>query len=229
MVVLEDGSTLSADHVLVTFSLGVLQNDDVIFEPALPKWKTEAIHGMSMGTYTKVYLQFPEKFWFDTEFALYADKKRGWYPVWQDLDTVEFFPGSGIVFVTVTGEFSKRIEALSDDQVEGEVLSVLQLMYPEMTIPEPEAFYFPRWFSDPLYRGSYSNWPGDLTVEDHENIRASIRNRLWFAGEATSRKYFGYLHGAYYEGQETAGLIARCIKSHSCHSPSHPVRRNPWD
>ena len=48
MVVLEDRSTLSADHVLVTFSLGVLQNDDVIFEPALPKWKTEAIHGMSM-------------------------------------------------------------------------------------------------------------------------------------------------------------------------------------
>ena len=34
--------------------------------------------------------------------ALYADKERGRYPVWQSLDHAEFFPGSGIVFVTVT-------------------------------------------------------------------------------------------------------------------------------
>jgi polyamine oxidase len=86
-VSLADGSSLSADYALVTFSLGVLQHEDVLFEPALPKWKSEAIHGMAMvsrvtrwrlfpilsnnrvlqGTYTKIYLQFPERFWFDTE------------------------------------------------------------------------------------------------------------------------------------------------------------------
>jgi polyamine oxidase len=84
-VSLSDGSSLSADYALVTFSLGVLQHDDVLFEPALPTWKSEAIHGMAMvsglfrgsvsplansrpqGIYTKIYLQFPEKFWFDTE------------------------------------------------------------------------------------------------------------------------------------------------------------------
>jgi len=66
-VSLADGTSLSADYALVTFSLGVLQHDDVLFEPALPRWKSEAIHGMVMGTYTKIYLQFPERFWFDTE------------------------------------------------------------------------------------------------------------------------------------------------------------------
>ena len=84
-VSLADGTSLSADYALVTFSLGVLQHEDVLFEPALPRWKSEAIHGMAMvsrvtrgvlpylidnrvqGTYTKIYLQFPEKFWFDTE------------------------------------------------------------------------------------------------------------------------------------------------------------------
>ena len=34
--------------------------------------------------------------------ALYADSDRGRYPVWQSLDHPNFFPGSGIVFVTVT-------------------------------------------------------------------------------------------------------------------------------
>jgi polyamine oxidase len=47
-VVLTDGRVMSADYALVTFSLGVLQYDDVLFEPALPEWKAEAIHGMSM-------------------------------------------------------------------------------------------------------------------------------------------------------------------------------------
>jgi polyamine oxidase len=34
--------------------------------------------------------------------ALYADPERGRYPVWQSLDHENFFPGSGIIFVTVT-------------------------------------------------------------------------------------------------------------------------------
>jgi hypothetical protein len=34
--------------------------------------------------------------------AIYADMERGRYPVWQSLDHVKFFPGSGLVFVTIT-------------------------------------------------------------------------------------------------------------------------------
>ena len=84
-----------------------------------------------------------------------------------------------------------RIEALPDDQVKEEVLSVLRAMYPDITIPEPDDFYFPRWHSDPLYRGSYSNWPAALVLAHHANLRAPVQQRLWFAGEATSLKYFG--------------------------------------
>ena len=40
--------TLEADYVLVSFSLGVLQHDDVAWEPKLPMWKREAIHSMNM-------------------------------------------------------------------------------------------------------------------------------------------------------------------------------------
>ncbi|KAI9511355.1 amine oxidase [Russula earlei] len=220
-VSLSDGTSLSADYVLVTFSLGVLQHNDVLFEPALPRWKSEAIHGMSMGIYTKIFLQFPEKFWFDTEFALYADHKRGWYPVWQSLDMDGFFPGSGILFVTVTGDFSKRIESLSDEVVKAEVLAVLHSMYPNTTIPEPDAFYFPRWQSDPLYRGSYSNWPSSFLKGHHTNLRATVERRLWFGGEATSFKYYGYLHGAYYEGQKMAEEIAHCVEDGGCAGLAH--------
>lgn len=126
--------------------------------------------------------------------ALYADKERGRYPVWQSLDHVNFLPGSGIVFVTVTGDYSVRVEALSDSQVKDEVLGVLQAMYPKLKIPEPTDFYFPRWHSDPLFRGSYSNWPASFFGEQSENLRANV-GRLFFAGEATSEKYYGGCSG----------------------------------
>jgi polyamine oxidase len=63
-------------------------------------------------------------------------------------------------------------------------------MFPDVTIPEPTAFFFPRWSSDPLYRGSYSNWPPTFTPRHHANLRTPL-GRLWFAGEALSEKYFG--------------------------------------
>ena len=47
-VTLADQKTLTADYALVTFSVGVLQNDDIKWEPELPDWKLEAINGMTM-------------------------------------------------------------------------------------------------------------------------------------------------------------------------------------
>ena len=47
-VSLADGRKLEADYAICTFSLGVLQHDDVIFDPPLPDWKQEAIQSMVM-------------------------------------------------------------------------------------------------------------------------------------------------------------------------------------
>lgn len=47
-VTLSDGTELEADYALVSFSLGVLQHDDVTWEPDLPAWKVEAIQSMTM-------------------------------------------------------------------------------------------------------------------------------------------------------------------------------------
>jgi polyamine oxidase len=67
-------------------------------------------------------------------------------------------------------------------------------MFPDLTVPEPTAFFFPRWSNDPLYRGSYSNWPPGFTRQHHANLRAPL-GHLWFAGEALSEKYFGMWSG----------------------------------
>ncbi|KAI5988510.1 hypothetical protein EDC04DRAFT_2992954 [Pisolithus marmoratus] len=173
------GYTLTADHVLVTFSVGVLQGTDVTFEPALPDWKREAISNIEM-----------------------ANQQKGKYPVWQSLDHPGIFPGSGIIFVTVT--------------LQQEVMEVLRRMYPNA--PDPIAIFMPFWGKDPLFRGSYSNWGASFVPQHSYNLSAPVDGHLWFAGEGTSLRYFGFLHGAYLEGQKAATNIAACINNpHDAH------------
>jgi polyamine oxidase len=158
-ITMTDGSCIEADYAICTFSLGVLQNDAVDFSPAFPYWKTEGIFSLQMGTYTKLFLQFPpaRQFWdADTQFFLYADPvEHGWYPVWQSLSGPGFLEGSGIFFVTVVDAQSYRAEAQSDDQTLAEVVTVLRKMYPDIDMPDPIAFLYPRWSLEPWAYGSY--------------------------------------------------------------------------
>lgn len=209
---LSDGECISAEHAVCTFSLGVLQNDIVDFEPRLPPWKREAIEQFQMGTYTKVFYQFNTTFWpEDVQFFLYADpEKRGYFPVWQSLSTQGFLPGSNIIFATVVEGESHRIEKQSDDQTKREGLEVLRKMFPDVDIPEPIDFMYPRWTTEPWTHGSYSNWPVGMTLEKHQNLRANV-GALWFAGEHTSAQYYGFLQGSWFEGQERGVRIAAAL------------------
>lgn len=171
-----------------------------------------------MTTYTKIFFQFPKIFWpQDTQYFLYADPlERGYYPIFQSLDAPGFLPGSAILFVTVVAEQSYRVEAQDDTTTKTQILAVLRNMFGEANVPEPTAFMYPRWSRVPWAYGSYSNWPPGTTLEMHENLRANV-GRLWFAGEATSAEYFGFLHGAYFEGQAAGEAVAECLEGNgSC-------------
>ncbi|KAL8698870.1 MAG: hypothetical protein Q9224_001653 [Gallowayella concinna] len=211
-----DGSCVQADYAICTFSVGVLQSDAITFEPELPEWKQEGIETFTMGTYTKIFLQFPpdQVFWNTSEqFFLYADpRRRGYYPIFQSLDGEGFLPGSGIIFVTVVEAQSYIVEAQDDQITKDQVLNVLRDMFGAENVPQPIAFTYPRWSLEPWAYGSYSNWPPGTTLEMHQNLRANV-GRVFFAGEATSAQYFGFLHGAWYEGQSVGRKLAGLIKA----------------
>lgn len=158
------------------------------------------------------------------QFALYANngtRQSGYYTVWQNLNAPGYVNIRGskddnILMVTVTYKESERIERMLDTDVAKEIVDVLQTMFPKINVPMPIDILVPRWRNNPLFRGSYSNWPIGMLTEHHDNMRAplpqqSAQPRLWFAGEAMSQDYYGYLHGAWIEGQKTARKIMDCI------------------
>ena len=84
-------------------------------------------------------------------------------------------------------------------------------------MPDPVEFMFPRWTRDPLFRGSFTNWGAGATVKQQMDMRKPIGGQLenekslWFNGEHTSRRFFGYLHGSYWEGRMAAAEVADCL------------------
>lgn len=117
-----NGTCITADYAICTFSIGVLQTPPadeggVAFDPPLPTWKRTAINESQMGTFTKIFLQFTTPFW-DTskQFSLYADPiRRGHYALFQNLDHPDFLPGSGIIFITLAG---RPLAWQGDDKLE---------------------------------------------------------------------------------------------------------------
>ncbi|KAI9307424.1 hypothetical protein BJ944DRAFT_255002 [Cunninghamella echinulata] len=211
-----DKDTIIADYAISTFSLGVLQHRDVKWKPEMPDWKLEGLMGFHLATYTKIFLNFPKQFWDDTQFTLYGNpNNRGLYSVWQNMNAPGYFPKGGkdnIFMVTVTQDYAYAVESMTDEEVKDELMAVLRDMYGN-DIPEPTDMKFPRWHSNPLFRGSYSNWPIGELDQHHENMRAPLKNRVFFAGEAMSKRYFGFLQGGWTTGAEIATKVNQCIKS----------------
>ena len=116
----------------------------------------------------------------------------------QNLDSE--FPNANILMVTVIDEESRRIEQQPDSETLEEIMGVLKNMFGK-DVPTAESIYVPRWVADPLFKGSYSNWPVGAEPIVFQQLQAPVQN-IHFTGEHTSHLYSGYVHGAYLQGAE---------------------------
>ncbi|XP_046576063.1 polyamine oxidase 7-like isoform X2 [Haliotis rubra] len=208
------GNIFVADFVIVTFSIGVLKSGSVTFNPPLPDWKIDNLFRVRLENYESVYLKFPDttsRFWDDTEFILYADKTRGVYPVWQNLEAEGLFPvGTNILQIVTYGEEASRISRLTARDVKDEVMTILRRVYGNVT--EPEDVFITGWKNNPLYKGSYCNMEtGAQSPRVVEAITAPV-GRIYFAGEAYSRDVSCYVTGAVQSGIVTAKKVTKCSK-----------------
>ena len=215
-----------ANRVVVTSSVGVLQaNTPELFpNPPLPQWKRKEIAKFRMGVYMKIFLVFGEQFWPDHEFLMYTDKRRGYYPEWTNMNHHKRLGKKHplkVWMVTVTGSEAKRIELLSNKEIQTEVVTVYRRFLKNASLPLPMQIVVPRWGSDPLFRGSHSLWPPSTTWKDHQKLCKPVFDSgihpdlVWFAGEHCQDNYQGNVHGALLSGNETATLLMNCLAKRS--------------
>jgi polyamine oxidase len=154
------------------------------------------------------------------QFILRGDPDvRGRFAVWQNVNAPGYFSTnttSNVIMVTAIDALAREYENLSDEDITEQAMLVLREMYGP-SIPSPTSIVVPRWTLDPLYRGSYSNWPIGVLDQHHSNLRQPVGgDRVWFTGEAMSEEAFGYVQGAWNEGAATAKAIGECLTDGVC-------------
>lgn len=93
-----------------------------------------------------------------------------------------------------------------------------------VVVPDPIQTICTKWGSDPFSYGSYSHVRVGSSGVDYDILAESVNNRLFFAGEATTRQHPATMHGAYLSGLREASRIQRVVNV-SRGYPRKPVQR----
>ncbi len=208
VITMNDGSTQSADQVLVTVPLGVLKTDAITFDPPLPQPKTTAIARLGMGLLNKLWLRFDRVFWpKEFDWHEYLSPRKGEWAEWVSLAKVKDTP---VLLGFSAADYAQALETKSDSEVVAEAMKALRTMFGS-SAPDPIAAQFTRWRSDPYALGSYSFNAVGSSNADREALAKPEAARLHFAGEALSALYPGTVHGALLSGRRAAKTIIESL------------------
>jgi len=204
--VVTDKGVETAERVVITVPLGVLQSGAISFRPELPPEKQAVIGRLGMGLFEKLALKFPRRFWPDDKHVFfYLAERQGQFPAWLNLAAYHATP---VLVAHHAGSAARMINQLTDIAFIAEALAVLRKMFGS-DIPEPEAYIRTGWEKDPFSQGSYSFQKLGCRKDDRRLLAAPVTARLFFAGEATHPDYFGTVHGAYSSGLRAAQEILK--------------------
>ncbi|CAG9863754.1 unnamed protein product [Phyllotreta striolata] len=240
-VTCEDGSVFTADHVIITCSVGVLKTTyRSLFDPALPSYKVNSIEHISMGTVNKILLRFPRKWW--------PEDTKGFSLLWTDEDRknlVNEIPSLGpvdedgrswledvfgfyvidnhprILLGWVVGKMAAEVEHCTDEDVTQGCMALLRkFVGNKYDIPTPDAILRSSWNSNPHFCGSYvySSIEQDEYNASSEDLARPIVSEkskkpvLLFAGEATSTNHYSTVNGAIETGYREADRLIEFYK-----------------
>ena len=233
VVTLADGSTHAGRQLISTLPLGVLQRKHAtMFVPPVPPAHAEALdsEGMVMGNLTHVVLQFPKDFAFPAKWAGltrwvsavaggHDTASSGQFSEWQNLNHATMIPGSNILLSFLGDPQSSYYEGQPDAMGQAAAMKALRAQNPELTIPDPVAFFLSRHGYDPLSYGAYSGFaPGwkdkyyetiltPLHANDCPSGKVRDHDRVFWAGEAMCDDLTGFTHGGRQSGIEAAAKL----------------------
>lgn len=210
---LGSGERIEADRAVVTIPVGLLRDGPFRLDPPPPAEQQKVIArlGYGAGVLAKIYLRFPHVFWPEQSkwFGRLPDApdRRGTFNTFVS-HTEE--TGLPILLSFANGHAAVRYEReQSDEEVKQAALASLRKMFGHNEVPEPEAFVFPRWLTDPWTMGGYSYPAIGSPPEDHCDHARPLGNRVFFAGEATEPVEYGTVHAALWSAEQTAETVFR--------------------
>ena len=199
--------TITGRSALITVSTGVLASGRIVFEPELPSWKTAAAREVPLGVYNKIGILL------DSASAALPDPQY-LTVMTRDHDTpfaLNVRPyGYDYVMGSIAGRSADSLErAGTDASVEFLVQHLKAVFGSGIAGCLTDHVIVTTWRGDPWTLGGYSA-PRPGQAHQREVLARPVGDRLFFAGEATTRDTFATCHGAYQTGRRAvAEIVAR--------------------
>jgi monoamine oxidase len=193
-----------AARVVVTVPLAVLKSNMIRFDPPLSTAKASAIDRLGVGTLAKIGLIFDTPFWPQSSYAfgLTGGAKSG-----ATLALTSATRGDAALTLLVGGSTGAQIEGMDEGQARAWAMAQLRAEFgPD--VPQPSAIRRTNWSGDPYALGSYACVAVGSRPDDFATLAEPVGERLFFAGEATSRNQWATAHGAYLSGLREAARIS---------------------
>ncbi len=168
----------TADKVVVSVPLKILQEGLISFEPALPNEKQQAIDSLPIWDGFKAFFEFSEKF-YDTQIGIPTIPESAGQKLYYDAsygqDTNHHILGLFTVGVPA-GEYI----GLSSEELKSKVLAELDQMYDQKASASYIRHISQNWNGEPFIRGGYlSDYADWRTVR---RLGSPVADKVYFAG-----------------------------------------------
>lgn len=214
----EAGTVLEALCVVVTASLAVLRSGRALaFDPPLPASKLAALHGIGMGLFNKVFMEFSASFWpLDVDvfgFVPPGDAPSTPHPsLVINVHRVDMH-NRFVLIGLFAGADARALERLSDEEALDAAMAPLRRAWgPPAVVARPRHFTVTRWGSDELALGTYTYLQPGGKDEDRLEYARSLEGALFFAGEGTSVDHPACVDGACETGRRVAVEVLEALK-----------------
>jgi monoamine oxidase len=206
-----DTQDLSADQVVVTVPLALLQQNVIEFCPALPTAKQTAINALKMGDVVKLHLEFQKSFW-PVEMSLFTSSQMismWWSSSYQQPERPP------LLTAFIGGPNATLLSQMTEAEAIEVGLTDLCRLFGDDALRQ--TYVRGRriaWSHDPWARGGYSFVPPGAFGARHV-LEEQIDNVLFFAGEATvTHSNPSTVHGAIDSGLRVAqAILANYIRA----------------
>lgn len=227
-VTIKTSDKKSVDYHFCIVTVPVGEVNKIQYSPPLSAEMVRALEFIKLGSYKKVAFRptaFPvgdlekdpeerDSIEENFEYFIYDQEEDG---VWQYFR----LPTDPTILICVTaGDFAHRLDDESDKKVAESVLELLAAAYAGRNgnFKPKQAPVVTNWTKAPHIHGAYSytrydgkRGPDDPAPFEARKEIAKPHGRIHFAGEATYRRAYGTIHGAYYSGQGAAQDILAVI------------------
>lgn len=206
LVTLKDGSSISADFVLVTVPLGYLKQNLITFKPQLTSNKQSSIQQLGFGSLEKVVVEFDNVYWDKTTPLIKIMND----PIEPLNYIINFYKAAGkntLIFL-VAGEdkYWKDYYTTSKEDFKSKVVSALNKYYPSINTSSITNIFATSWRNDAFAFGAYSSISVGATLNDVDQFKVT-EGKIYFAGEHTNKDNLQTVVGAYDSGIRAAKQI----------------------